>query len=185
MEDNDIDKKVDELEAAKEQYMSENTVISIGGYSFTPAKLMIAAGIVSSILGGLYGAFEVYKDYMDMKKQIQEYVAPDLSSINERLTKLDEQMASTEKINNDTMNYVRDIRNGMQNDIRELAKVVDANERRGRELDRDVRGLANGLEKDVNTRLRTVEKDQDTGLKALEKKVDDKIQKAWENPLAK
>ena len=77
--DTDVDSKIDDLEAAKEKYMSENTVISIGGYSFTPAKLMIAAGIVSSVLGGLYGAFEFYKDYMDMKQQIQEYVAPDLS----------------------------------------------------------------------------------------------------------
>lgn len=176
-----LDEKVDKLEAA----VDPNVVISIGGYSFTPAKLMIAGGIVSSVLGGLYGAFTFYKDYMDMKQQIQEYVAPDLSAINERLTKLDEQMASTEKINNDTMTYVRDIRNGLQGDIRELAKTVDANERRSRELDRDVRGLANGLEKDVNTRLRSVEKDNDTNLKALEKKVDEKIQKAWENPLAK
>ena len=52
--DTDVDSKIDDLEAAKEKYMSENTVISIGGYSFTPAKLMIAAGIVSSVLGGLY-----------------------------------------------------------------------------------------------------------------------------------
>ena len=54
----DVASKIDDLEAAKEQYLSENTVISIGGYSFTPAKLMIAAGIVSTVLGGLYGAFE-------------------------------------------------------------------------------------------------------------------------------
>ena len=62
MSDNNknIDEKVDELEAAKEKYLSENTVISIGGYAFTPAKLMIAATIVSAVLGGLYGAFEVY-----------------------------------------------------------------------------------------------------------------------------
>jgi hypothetical protein len=177
----DLNESVDKLEAA----VDPNVVISIGGYSFTPAKLMIAASIVSTVLGGLYGAFTFYKDYMDMKQQIQAYVAPDLSAINERLTKLEEQMASTEKINNDTMGYVRDIRNGLQGDIRELAKTVDANERRGRELDRDVRTLANGLEKDVNVRLRSVEKDNDSNLKALEKKVDEKIQKAWENPLAK
>ena len=161
-----LDEKVDKLEAA----VDPNVVISIGGYSFTPAKLMIAGGIVSSVLGGLYGAFTFYKDYMDMKQQIQEYVAPDLSAINERLTKLDEQMASTEKINNDTMTYVRDIRNGLQGDIRELAKTVDANERRSRELDRDVRGLANGLERDVNTRRRSVENDNYTNLRALNKR---------------
>ena len=106
-EEKDINAKVDELEAAKEQYMSENTVISIGGYSFTPAKLMIAGGIVSTVLGGLYGAFTVYKDYMDMKEKITTYEAPDLGAITERLTKLEEQMVVTEKINNDTMEIGR------------------------------------------------------------------------------
>jgi tetrahydromethanopterin S-methyltransferase subunit B len=84
----DLDEKVDKLEAA----VDPNTVISIGGYSFTPAKLMIAGGIVSTVLGGLYGAFEFYKDYMDMKQQIQEYVAPDLSAIQERITKMEERV---------------------------------------------------------------------------------------------
>jgi hypothetical protein len=50
----DLDKKINELEEAKEKYLSENTVISIGGYSFTPARLMIAGTIVTTVLGGLY-----------------------------------------------------------------------------------------------------------------------------------
>ena len=62
-----IDEQVDRLEAA----VDPNTVISIGGYNFTPAKLMIAGGILSTVLGGLYGAFEVYKDYQSMKEAIQ------------------------------------------------------------------------------------------------------------------
>jgi hypothetical protein len=76
-----VNAKVDELEAAAKKYASKDTVISIGGYEFTPAKLMVAFTIVSSTLGGLYGAFEVYKDYQGMKKKIAEYVSPDLTEI--------------------------------------------------------------------------------------------------------
>ena len=43
----DVNKKIDELEAAAKRYMSKDTVISIGGYEFTPAKLMVAANIVN------------------------------------------------------------------------------------------------------------------------------------------
>ena len=39
----DVNAKVDELEAAAKRYMSKDTVISVGGYEFTPAKLMVAA----------------------------------------------------------------------------------------------------------------------------------------------
>lgn len=169
----DIDEKVDELEAAKEKYMSENTVISIGGYSFTPAKLMIAGGIVSTILGGLYGAFEVYKDYMDMKQQIQEYVAPDLSGINERLTELETRIENTETLVVETNDYVGEIRTDLKNDIRNINSIVDDGERRSRELERD-----------VLTSVRTVDRETDQKLKDLEKKVEEKIQKALDNPLA-
>lgn len=188
MSKKNLDDKVDQLESM----VDSNTVISVGGYSFTPAKLMIAAGILSSVLGGLYGAFTFYKDYMDMKQQIQEYVAPDLSAINERISKIEERIVASDKITSDTMTYVRDIRTGLQGDIRELASVVDNTERRGRELDRELRGTVNSLEtanmqtiREVNSRLNAVEKENDANLKALEKKVDDKITKAWENPLAK
>jgi len=169
----DIDEKVDELEAAKEQYMSENTVISIGGYSFTPAKLMIAGGIVSTVLGGLYGAFEVYKDYMDMKAQIQEYVAPDLSAINERISTLEQRMENAEVLVAETNDYVGEIRTDLKNDIRDIQSVVDAAERRNRELERE-----------LLSSIRTIDKENDANLKALEKKVDEKIQKALDNPLA-
>ena len=81
----DVNAKIDEAEAAMKKYASKDTVIIIGGYEFTPAKLMVAFTLVSSTLGGLYGAFEVYKDYQSMKKRIAEYVAPDLSELNKKM----------------------------------------------------------------------------------------------------
>lgn len=151
-----------------------NTEIKIGKWSFTPAKLMILFTVVSSILGGLYGAFEVYKDYMSMKEAIQTYVAPDLSSIQERMTKLEQKIDNAEKMVTETNDYVGDIRTDLKNDVREINKVVDASDRRNRELERDV--LA---------QLRIIDREIDAKIKELERKVDDKIQKAWENPLAK
>ena len=42
----DVNKKIDDLEKAAKQYASKDTVISIGGYEFTPAKLMVAFTII-------------------------------------------------------------------------------------------------------------------------------------------
>jgi len=165
----DLDEQVDKLEAA----VDPNTVISVGGYNFTPAKLMIAGGIVSTILGGLYGAFEVYKDYMDMKAQIQEYVAPDLSGLSERLTELEQRMENAELLVAETNDYVGEIRTDLKNDIRDIQSVVDAAERRNRELERE-----------LLTSIRTIDKENDAKLKELEREVGEKIQKALDNPLA-
>jgi uncharacterized protein YoxC len=152
----DVNKKVDEMEAAVKKYASKDTVISIGGYEFTPAKLMVAATIVSSTLGGLYGAFEVYKDYQGMKKKIAEYVAPDLGEFDKRLAVIEENSTKT-------TDYTRDIKNDLKNDIRRLEKVVEQVERDGKQLARET--------------------DQD--VRNLRKEVDNKIQKAMDNPLAK
>jgi hypothetical protein len=36
-----VDEKIDAAEEAMKKYASKDTVISIGGYEFTPAKLMV------------------------------------------------------------------------------------------------------------------------------------------------
>ena len=54
----DLDEQVDKLEAA----VDPNTVIAVGGFKFTPAKLMVAGTIVSTIIGGLFGG---HKDKWD------------------------------------------------------------------------------------------------------------------------
>ena len=152
----DVNAKIDEAEAAMKKYASKDTVISIGGYEFTPAKLMVAFTLVSSVLGGLYGAFEVYKDYQSMKKRIAEYVAPDLSDLNK---KMELTMQNAEK----SVQYTQDIKNDLKQDIRRLEKVVEQVERDGKQLSRET--------------------DQD--LRQLRKEIDSKIQKALDNPLAK
>ena len=155
MSDKNIDKKVEELEAGVKKYASKDTVISIGGYEFTPAKIMIAAGIISSVLGSLYGAFEVYKSYQDMQKKIATYVAPDLSEFDKRLAVIEENSTKT-------TDYTRDIKNDIKNDIRRLEKVVEQVERDNKQLSREV----------------------DSDIRALRKEIDNKIQKAMDNPLS-
>lgn len=164
-----LDEKVDKMEEAVAQYASADTVISIGGYSFTPAKLMIAGGIVSTILGGLYGAFEVYKDYMDMKAAISEYVAPDLSAINERLSVIEKQMEGTKSSVLEATDYTNEIKNDLKRDIRRIEGVVESAERAAKESARETM-------QDV--------KDVRSDIKQLEKDVDEKIKKALDNPLA-
>lgn len=165
-----VDEAVDKMEETVAQYASADTVISIGGYSFTPAKLMIAGGIVSTILGGLYGAFEVYNDYMNMKAAITEYVAPDLSGINERLSVIEKQMEGTKASVMEATDYTNEIKNDLKRDIRRVEGIVESTERAAKESARETM-------QDV--------KDVRNDIKQLEKDVDEKIRKALDNPLAK
>ena len=158
----DVNKKIDAAEAAVKKYASKDTVISIGGYEFTPAKLMVAATIVSSVLGGLYGAFEVYKDYQSMKKKIAEYVTPDLTELYKKLELVQQ---SSEK----GTQYTQDIKNDLKQDIRRLENVVEQVERSAKQMQREVN---------------QAQKEQDAELRQVRREVDDKIKKALDNPLA-
>jgi hypothetical protein len=162
MTDKNLDEKVDKLE----ELTDANTVIAIGGYKFTPAKMMIAGAIVSSILGGLYGAFEVYKDYMDMKQKIAEYVTPDLSEINKKLAVVSE---NSDK----SVEYTNEIKNDLKQDIRRLEKIVESIERSTKQTQRE-------LESD----MKILRKETEVGIKEANSNVDKKIQKALDNPLA-
>ena len=187
----DVNAKVDELEAAAKKYASKDTVISIGGYEFTPAKLMVAAAIVSSTLGSLYGAFEVYKDYIGMKKKIAEYSAPDLSEFDKRLAVIEENSGKTS-------DYTRDIKNDLKNDIRRNESVTEQVERSVKTAQRETeqemrqarkdvredldkaRAEVNAIRKEMADARREIAREVDT----LKREVDSKIQKAIDNPLA-
>lgn len=159
----DVNAKIDEAEAAMKKYASKDTVIAIGGYEFTPAKLMVAFTLVSSTLGGLYGAFEVYKDYQGMKKRITEYVAPDLSELNK---KMEITMQNSEK----SVQYTQDIKNDLKSDIRRLEGVVESVERNAKQSAREAT---------------QAQKETDVELRQVRKEIDSKIQRALDNPLSK
>jgi len=186
-----VNAKIDEAEAAMKKYASKDTVISIGGYEFTPAKLMVAATIVSSVLGGLYGTFEVYKDYIGMKKKIASYEAPDLSGFDKRLAVIEENSSKTS-------DYTRDIKTDLKNDIRRNESVTEQVERSVKQAQRETeqemrqarkdvredldkaRGEVNAIRKEMADARREISRE----VEVLKKEVDNKIQKAIDNPLA-
>jgi F0F1-type ATP synthase membrane subunit b/b' len=208
-----LDEKVDELEAATKKYASKDTVISIGGYEFTPAKLMVAFTIVSSTLGGLYGAFEVYKDYQSMKKKIAEYSAPDLSGFDKRLAVIEENSSKTS-------DYTRDIKTDLKNDIRRNESVTEQVERSVKNAQRETEGEMRDMRKavredlerarseaaairkdmeqtrkeinseftsarkEINSEFTSARREINREVETLKREVDQKIQKAIDNPLA-
>lgn len=182
-----LDDKVDKLE----ELTDANTVISVGGVKFTPAKMMIAGTIISTVLGGLYGSFEVYKDYMDMKAQIQQYVAPDLSEFDKRLEVISKDMNSTKEMVTQATEYTNNIKNDLKSDIRRLEGTVDTVERGVkqsiRETEISVKEVQNELRrntKDLNTELSQAKKEMELAIKDTNANVDKKIQRALDNPLA-
>jgi hypothetical protein len=131
---------------------------SIAGFKLklNSAFLAMAIPIATTVGGAMWGAFEFYKDYTDMKVKIQKYVAPDLSAFDKRLAVIEENSQKT-------TDYTRDIKNDIKQDLRRLEVVVEQVERTSKQAQRD----------------------SESDVRQLRKEIDSKIQKALDNPLAK
>jgi predicted nucleic acid-binding Zn-ribbon protein len=132
----------------------DKTEVEFAGVKFRGGKIFLLITALSTLGGGLYAAFEFWKDYQDMKAQIQKYVAPDLSGFDKRLEVIKKEMETVRTTVNESTDYTRDIKNDLKNDLRKL-------------------------EKD----MRDFKRQTDEDIKKLSKDVDDKINKALNNPL--
>ena len=136
--------------------------LEFAGIKFTGGKMAMVITLVTSLIGGLWGGFEVYKDYMDMKAKIQNYTAPDLSGIDKRIAVLENELS-----------FVGDLKNDLKTDVRRIESIVNDVEQRVKEDSR-----AN--QKDLTETIKEIKSD----MEQLEEKVIKQIQIALENPLS-
>lgn len=168
--------------------MSEKTTVEVGGVKFTGGKLFLVITVLSTLGGAAWGGFEFYNDYRNMKAKIEKYVAPDLSGIRSELevvnTKLDE-----------ALDYSKDIKNGLRDDIVRLERIVDSIEDDVNNVEEDVReeiSLADQrfenkrdqLLTDYEQKADSLRTSTDIKLKELEARLNKRLQRALDNPLA-
>ena len=140
-----------------------------GGVKFKGGKIFAFIIAMSTFVGGLYGAFEIYQRYLSMEEKIDSFISPDLSHYDEQLavlkSEVDMILGEITLVNDVTQslgtNIKTDIRN-MNNDIRHITEIVNDIEHRQKEDSREL------LEE----------------LKIIEEELDLKINKALNNPLA-
>jgi predicted nucleic acid-binding Zn-ribbon protein len=157
--------------------------VEVGGVKFTGGKMFAVITALSTLGGVAWGAFEFYNDYRNMKEQIQEYVAPDLSGINERISVMEEQVVNA-------VDNTRTIKLDLKRDIQNIETQVDRVEKIVKDTQdsidatlREVEIVNRESEKDTRDRMRETEDRIDASMEKLEKKLGEQIQEALDNPL--
>ena len=176
--------------------------VEFAGVKFKGGKMIAIVMALSTRVGGLYGAFEVYKDYMNMKDKITQYTAPDLSGINKELAVLEKKMDGVQTSVTEGVDYTRDIKNDLKKDIGRIEKQVDSIEQRGKDAfalvresietnDTKVRKMVSDATDRFDKRREQTRNDMDametrnkSEMKNLKDEINNKIKKALENPLA-
>jgi len=147
--------------------------IEFAGIKFTGGKMALVITLLTSLIGGLWGGFEVYKDYMDMKAKIQNYSAPDLSGFDKRIAVLENELDLIMDEVTLVADVAKELKNDLKSDVRRIETIVEDVEQRVKEDSRT-------NQKDLNETIKQIKID----MEQLEEKVIKQIQIALENPLS-
>jgi hypothetical protein len=148
--------------------------VEFAGMKFAGGKMAILLTALSSLGGAAWAGFEFYKDYMDMREVVQNIDTDAIAARNDVIeTKLQE-----------AIDYTRDIKSGLRDDILRIEKVSDRTEDGVRELEDKVRNLIDDAEVRFETKREQLRMSQSADLKELEDRLNKRIQLALDNPLA-
>jgi uncharacterized phage infection (PIP) family protein YhgE len=121
-----------------------------GGMTFKGGKMFAILTALSTAGGGLWGGFEFYKDYMDMKEIIANIDIQEIQSANVlQLQKLDDAIAYTVAIREDLAGDV----NRAENAVRQLESQVQRAEETVRTLRNDVYAKLDAFEERLRATL--------------------------------
>ena len=144
--------------------------IEYGGIKVGGSKLLLIVPLLGTIIGGLWGGFELYSRYLEMEEKIQTYVAPDLSGFDKRLDvvktefdMLEKELRSIREEITLVSDVAKDLKNDLRGDVRRIEKIVEDTEARVKDDSREFRD----------------------DMKDLEERVELKINKSLNNPLNK
>ena len=175
--------------------------LEVAGIKFRGGKIFLILTALTTAGGGLWGGFEFYKDYLNMKEQIQNYVAPDLSEFDKNIALTKEEMSSKTELLQTEINMlmgememmmqeirlVSDVANELQNDLRQdvrrVEKIVNDVEQQTKEDSRDSAQELKTTIKDIEDDMKKLEADIKEAQTELEEKIDKRIKRALENPL--
>ena len=143
--------------------------LEFAGVKFKGGKIVIILTALSTLAGGLWGGFEFYKDYLDMKTKIQEYTAPDLTYLEKEIAVIKSELDSVLAEITIVADVAKDLKNDMKADLRSM--------------NGDIRHITE-IVNDVEDRQKEDTREIFDELKIIEDNLNLEINKALNNPLS-
>lgn len=179
MAEKDLGETLDNIEEGVENL--KNTKMTLFGITMTPTTISAAFALVATVLGSLYGGFETYKAFQEMAEKLEVL---DLDAVEARNIAIERKL-------DDAIDYTRDIKNSLKDDIIRIEQVTERTNNRMKtvqdEIDsrlRQVSDLSRETEKDVRDTLRDLEDRIDGKMEKLDEDLRETLQKALDNPLS-
>ena len=149
--------------------------IEYQGLKFTGGKFFIIISLIGAIIGGGWTGYKFYDDYLDMKQQVQEFVAPDLSGFDKRIELIQQEVSMLSEEMQMILSEVelvastaKELKDDLKSDVRQLEKDS-----------RHTESLVDSIKNKTREELRLFE----DMIRELEDNLQLEIDKALNNPL--
>ena len=199
MADKDLGESLENMEEGIENL--KNKEFRVFGIKVTFVTATAALSVVGAVIGSLYGGFLMYQKveqaiaFVEQQEEYQELMAS-----------YDQRMQVIELKLEEAVDYTRDIKSGLRDDILAIEKNVDRMEDKVREQEQETRDTiaraeerfenkrdalqndydekANRLAERNDSRMTDLEDKVDREVKELEERLNKRLQRALDNPLA-
>jgi hypothetical protein len=148
-----------------------------GGMKMSFGSIMAILAFLSTIVGALYAGFLMWQ-------KIEAVTGLDLEEYQLQMDVMDAKVSGISEKVEESVEYSRDIKNGLRDDLLRLESQVDRIEDMVRESEEKVRTMIDNAEVRFENQRERVRVSQDSSMKELEDKLMGKLQRALDNPLA-
>ena len=161
--------------------------IEYQGMKFSGGKFFIILSLIGAIVGGGWSGYKFYDDYLDMKQQVQDFVAPDLSGFDKKIAlanaEMDKRLELIEK-------ELEMIKGEMSMVLEEVQLVAGVSSELKNDLKQDLRSMNNDIRhiteivNDIEDRQKEDTREIFDEIKIIEENLELNIDKALNNPLS-
>jgi serine phosphatase RsbU (regulator of sigma subunit) len=129
-----------------------------------------AVGVISGMCGTLYAGFLMYQ-------KVEEIANLDLEAYQKQMEIMDTKVT-------EAVDYSRDIKNGLRDDIIRIEQQVDRIEDIAKGIEDDTQDMIDRAEERFENRREQLRLSQDRDIKELEDRLNQRLQRALDNPLS-
>ena len=151
--------------------------VKAGGVKLTASSVLAIIAFLSTVIGGLYGGFTLYQ-------KIEEVAGLDLTAYQQQMDVMDAKVSGISEKVEESVEYTRDIKNGLKDDLLRVEQQTDRVEDMVRDNEDKVRKMIDDAEVRFENQRERVRVSQSSAMKELEDRLVSKLQRALDNPLA-
>ena len=158
--------------------------IEYAGVKVGGSKALLIIPLLGTILGALWGGFEVYQRYLDMEAKISAFESPDLSVIEKNIAVIEETLVSVSESVEQAKDYTRSIKNDLKDDLARQEAFMERLEDKVNNSQDEIDETIDIAGERFDARRDALYSDTDRKIKELEERLGNKLQRALDNPLA-